>query len=115
MTTCIDCHKKCHLSCANVTNDITYKCPQCEANRPNSPAPSSVSRCSARSCLSPSRKFQLQLQRLEEERALNLEFNREYLNKKYQLLEEAEVIDVSSNKSQSVHNWLQEIPDQQNL
>ena len=99
MTSCTDCHKIFHKSCVNVTDDdITFKCLQCSAIRPNSPAPSATS-----SRLSQSRKIELQLQRLEEERKLN----NEYLDKKYKLLEEAEALnDISSNDSQSVHDWM---------
>ncbi|XP_058977874.1 uncharacterized protein LOC131802204 [Musca domestica] len=104
---CIECNKK--FNCKNSTSDITQKCPQCSVIRPNSPASTATTRSSAHSNKSHSRKIQLQLKRLEEERI----FNTEYLNKKYQLLEEAEDIsDTSSNKSRTVQNWLNKVPDQ---
>ncbi|XP_075157968.1 uncharacterized protein LOC142231235 [Haematobia irritans] len=81
-----------------------------------STANSIASNGSVRSQQSHLRNIQLQLQRLEEERALNEEqarLQREYLNKKYQLLEEADDISsASSNRSQSVRNWLSELPFQ---
>lgn len=103
MITCVDCHKIFHKKCVQVSDDITYKCSQCLTTRPTSPTQSISSHCSSISQDSLSRKIKLQLKRLEEER----ELNQKYLNKKYQLLEEAEALSESSSvKSQVVNNWL---------
>ncbi|XP_017487332.1 PREDICTED: uncharacterized protein LOC108375696, partial [Rhagoletis zephyria] len=107
MASCMKCHKLFHRSCANVADNIAYKCPQCSDNRPASPAPSATSRCSNRSRTSQSRSVQLQLKKLQEQRELDSARDREFLNKKYQLLEEAEdLCSNSSQNSQSVRDWL---------
>lgn len=108
MITCTECHKEFHKICVKATDGNTYKCQQCSSIRTNSPPRSITSRRSTSSHLSQSRDIQLKLQRLEEERVMN----RQYLDKKYQLLEEAEArSEQSSTKSQSVRNWLGDIPD----
>lgn len=112
MASCIKCHKLFHRGCANVADSITYKCPQCSDHRPVSPTASATSRSSNRSRKSQSRSNQLKLKKLLEERELELEQSRrdrEFLNKKYQLLEEAEDLrSNSSQNSQSVRDWVED-------
>lgn len=51
--------------------------------------------------------IQLQLQQLEEERNINMA----YISKKYKLLAEAEALsEIASGKSESIRNWLQDLP-----
>ena len=122
--TCSKCRNKFYATHESVHEGISYSCPQCVDKRPPSPALSTTSHGSVRSNISQSRRIQLQLQRLEEERTLNAQrlevertlntqrlekertLNSEYLNKKYQLLEEAEELaEVLSEKSHSEHNY----------
>lgn len=109
MATCSKCNKHFHISCVNIRDNTPFLCPQCLT----SPANSIISHRSVRSQQSQSHNVQLQLQRLEEERALNKKqtrLHREYLNKKYQLLQEADDIsNASSNKSQSIQDWVNEM------
>ncbi|XP_059217620.1 uncharacterized protein LOC131994760 [Stomoxys calcitrans] len=108
MLSCMECKRVFHKICLKNANRTNQLCPDCADRRPPSPTHSIRSHSSAVSRQSHARSIQLQLQRLEEERNLNLEF----LNKKYDLLQEAATVNEnSSTSSQSVQNWVNQLPN----
>lgn len=118
MVKCYKCNNTFHQKCVGVPNEKNYKCRQCQS-RPSHSSKSATSHGSVRSRYSHSTRIELQLQKLEEERKLNqkrleeeIALNRRYLQQKYQLLEEQADIgcDETSQRSQSVRNWLEKIP-----
>ena len=102
--TCDDCHTIFQKNCVYVIDkDITFKRPHPSAVRSPSPVQSASSSCSNRSHAKQSRKIDLKLQKLEEEHKLY----KQYLDEKYELLEEAEAItDISDETFQTGRDWL---------
>nr|XP_029710986.1 uncharacterized protein LOC115256476 [Aedes albopictus] len=126
MVQCGDCEKWYHFSCAGVTHKTvhskSFTCAVCET-RTSIPPPTSMS---VRTSTSSSRRARLarELQRLEEEHALQeriqqatlekLDREKEYIARKYQLLEQRDEADTSSFRSDSssqtsrVNEWVQQ-------
>lgn len=111
---CQKCKNMFHPECVQTRNPRTYICTQCSAAIHASDPPRSershYSNTSNSSRNSIVRKRDLELRRLEEERQLAIERDREFLNRKYQLLEQAEEqFDAAeSPKSNSVEQWLEQ-------
>lgn len=107
---CNNCRLPFHRQCARITNSNCWKCIDCVINvLPGSPLSvcSQNSRASNSSRTSNSRR-QLQLQRLEEERQLE----RDFLKKKYQILEQAQDDDEDlGSVTDSVNQWLNNQPE----
>ncbi|XP_075157949.1 uncharacterized protein LOC142231217 [Haematobia irritans] len=116
MLECISCHKRYHLTCSKSMPNEIFKCQNCASNNSDVSSPNSSASVSSRisntSTRYQPRQLQLELQRLEEERAVSMN----YISRKYKLLQEHEEMYAANEASshRSVHNWVQDLPSMQN-
>lgn len=116
---CSSCEKVSHRDCCKATTG-QWTCSQCKGKPESNIAKSTSAKSRRSSQLSSSRQKDLLLKRLEEEKALKLKelaIERDYLKKKYQLLEELADDELEDAKSKSsvtsrkeyVNDWVNQV------
>ncbi|XP_075150403.1 uncharacterized protein LOC142224509 [Haematobia irritans] len=115
---CSKCINMVHQQCIeNASNHPNFVCVICsrEERCPDSPTSTHSRRSNASNSSRNSiiRKRDLERRRLEEERSLAIQRDREFLQKKYKLLEQAEeeLDNIDIQPTNDVHEWVNSLPD----